>query len=146
VHVERHPLNEFYAVPSYLLRLDDGARWVVVWGDHLLLVLAYIEIDGIPGTLGGLFSDRSAALRTGHGNLHCRTQAVIGGTRGGVASAVGHEHRARGPMLEAIVAEVEETIERAAELLRSQGIQVEVNPLRNYSFQKRFYDWEQRER
>jgi hypothetical protein len=47
-HLERHPLNEFYAVPSYLLRLDDGARWVVVWGDHLLLVLAYIEIDGIP--------------------------------------------------------------------------------------------------
>jgi hypothetical protein len=54
-HVERHPLNEFYAVPSYLLRLDDGARWVVVWGDHLLLVLAYIEIDGIPVRSEGFF-------------------------------------------------------------------------------------------
>lgn len=44
-HLEAHPLEEFYAVPGHLLRLEGGSKWAVVTGDKTLLVLDEVLID-----------------------------------------------------------------------------------------------------
>ena len=46
-HIQRHPLNEHYAVPGHVLRHQGGAKCAIACGDRMLLVLDEIEIDGI---------------------------------------------------------------------------------------------------
>jgi methionyl-tRNA formyltransferase len=46
-HIESHFLNEFYAVPGQLIKFSKNTKWSVVAGDHKLVVLDEIEIDGV---------------------------------------------------------------------------------------------------
>ena len=142
--VERHPLNEYYAVPGHVLRLDGGAKWGVVCGDKQLLVLEEVEIDGQPADAHTLFKTVRQRLGLDHSGLAAaadrRLAALesLGATAARFTGALASE-------LDTIEAEVDRTIDAAVEQLDGT-VPVTANPLRNYSFQKRWFDWEKRER
>jgi len=134
---------QFCAVPGHLLRLDNGTRWSVVCGDGRLLTLAKVRVDGqavLPETYFRTIRQRFgldtetllqeiAACKAG--NLEMQARAFLAG---------GHLS------LDHVCGLVDQVVEAAAARLRDNPGRAVANPLRNYSFQKRFFDWEQRQR
>lgn len=154
-HVEAHPLREFYAVPGHLLKLEKGAKWGVACGDNRLLILDRIEIGGVPVLPAEFF--RTVRQRFGldvqtlAAELDARLrrcEAALGEReRLSAVARLGEQFLTGGAdQIEQLTSAVSRSIERATAVLRGEGLHVEANPLRNYSFQKRFYDWERRER
>ena len=143
-HVERHPLNEYHAVPGHLLRLDGGAKWGVVCGDKELLILDEIDIDGEPVAASAFFKTVRQRLGLDHGLLAAQTSRrldvleSLGATSARFAARHGSE-------LEALEAETNAAIERALSLLLAAGVSAEAADLRNRSFRKGWFDWEARE-
>jgi hypothetical protein len=101
-------------------------------------VLDEIEIDGEPVAPQAFF--RTVRQRMG------LDLSLLSARSSGLA-AVGSRFAAeQGAELERTEAEVAAAIDDSAARLRARGVAVEANPLRNYSFQKRWFDWERRER
>jgi methionyl-tRNA formyltransferase len=146
-HVEHHPLNEFYAVPGHLLRLDAGSKWGIVCGDRRLLILDDIMIDDESVRPEAVFKtvrqrmglDLSLMAAQSARNAAMQEPTALGPAASRFAAAHGAE-------LERRQAEVSATIDAAARLLADRNIAGAANPLRNLSFQKRWFDWEKRER
>lgn len=142
--VECHPLNEYYAMPGHVLRLDGGSKWSIVCGDKKLLTLEEVEVDGRSTEINGLFKTVRQRLGLDHSGLAAAVDKrlahleSLGATAARFTGSLSSE-------LEQIEAEIDHTIETALDRL-SGTIDVAANPLRNYSFQKRWYDWEGRER
>jgi hypothetical protein len=142
--VEPHPLNEYYAVPGHVLRLDGGAKWGIVCGDKQLLIPEEVEIDGRPADTHKLFKTVRQRLGLDHSGLAAAADQRLAALESLGATAA-HFTRGLAPEREAIEADVARTIEAAVEQLDGT-VPVTANPLRNYSFQKRWFDWEKRER
>jgi methionyl-tRNA formyltransferase len=150
-HLEAHPLPEFYAVPGHLLRFNGGDKWGVVCGDRAILVLDEIEVDGTPGepreffkTVRQRFGLDVATHLEGIERRLAECETAL--RQPGLPALSEQFLKAGAAQVEKLLATVDEAIESVVGVLAENGIRAEANPLRNYSFQKRFYDWEQRER
>jgi methionyl-tRNA formyltransferase len=147
-HVETHPLSEFYAVPGHLIRLSGGTKWAIACGDGLLLVLEEIEVDGVS-------VQPSTYFRTVRQRMGLDLSLLVADNRRRIEvleeslsleRTAARFHSTLASELELIEVAVSDLVERAGEQLRNEEIGVELNPLRNYSFQRRWFDWERRER
>jgi hypothetical protein len=142
--VERHPLIEYFAVPGHVLRLEGGAKWGIVCGDKQLLIPEEADIDGQPADTNKLFKTVRQRLGLDHSALAAAADRrlaaleTLGATAARFTGGMSSE-------LEAIEADVSRTIDAAVQQLDGT-LPVAANPLRNYSFQKRWFDWEKRER
>ena len=143
-HVERHPLNEYYAVPGHVIRLDGGAKWGIVCGDRRLLILDEIEIDGVATEARTFFKTVRQRMGLDHGLLAAETTRRLDALES-LAGTAARFAAGQGEQLEAIGRETAEAVDRAAARLAGR-VAVAVNPLRDYSFRKRWYEWERTER
>jgi hypothetical protein len=142
--VERHPLDEYHAVPGHVLRLEGGGKWGIVCGDNKLLILEEIEIDGEAVTPAAFFKTVRQRMGLDHSLLAVEAARRLDALESLGATAARFVER-HGGELDAMEAEIAAIIDAA--LSRLDGtVPAEANPLRNYSFQKRWFDWERRER
>jgi methionyl-tRNA formyltransferase len=142
--VEKHGLPEYYAVPGHLLRLESGAKYAVACGDASLLVLEEIAIDGESADAGGYF--RTVRQRLG---LDVASVTAENSRRLAEMESLGHTASRfvsnHGPALEEMQSDVSSVVDAALTKIPA-AIAASPNQLRNWSFQKRWFDWEQRER
>lgn len=144
-HVEDHPIPTIYAVPGHLIRLERGAKWGVACGDGRLLILDEIAIDGAAVDPAKRF--KTVRQRLG---LDVQSQLAAQAQRleqlAGLGPVSARFDGEFGMQLDAIRSEVEASVSLAEALANARGVAVAANPLRDWSFQKRWYDWEARER
>ena len=143
-HVERHPLNEYYAVPGHVLRLDGGAKWGIVCGDRKLLILDEIAIDGVATEPRAFFKTVRQRMGLDHGLLAAETARRLDALES-LAGTAARFAAGQAGELETIGRETAAIVDEAASRLAGR-VAVAVNPLRDYSFQKRWDDWEGTER
>jgi methionyl-tRNA formyltransferase len=140
--IETHP-GDFCAVPGHLLKLAAGSRRAVVCGDMKLLVLERVRVDGAS-------VDPAEFFRSVRQRLGLDTEILLAEVKRHANDdphAVADQFlRGNYVYVENLCQSVDSVVEPVAEQLQRQFACVELNPLKNYSFQKRFYDWEQRER
>jgi len=154
--IAKHPLNDFCAVPGHVIKLKNGDRIGVACGDKKLIILDHIEIDG--ETISPISFFRSVRQRLG---LDIQTEVAklkyalleVQSNRASTASAGNDLSSSFKMFMNEVFNECEKReiiikteINRGYKKIASQGIKCHLNEFRNYSFQKRFYDWEQRER
>jgi hypothetical protein len=136
-HVQEHP-DQMLAVPGHLIRLEGQQIYAVACGDGNLLVLDQILIDGNSVLPVEFF--RTVSQRLGLDN-----EAMIRAIQN--PELVGADPYQKMIVdLEAYMALVNQTIESVVDILVEKGTRVVANPIRNYSFQTRHYDWENQDR
>jgi methionyl-tRNA formyltransferase len=143
-HLEPHALNEFYAMPGHLLRLERGRKWAIVCGDRMLLVLDEIEVDGAQVEPSGYFKTVRQRMGLDHGLIAAENSRRLDRLES-LGETAARFARSHGGEIEQIEAEVRRTVDDAAAKIAG-CLLAEANPLRNYSFRKHFCDWEGRER
>ena len=143
-HVERHPLNEYYAVPGHVLRLDGGARWGIVCGDAKLLILDEIDIDGAATAPAAFFKTVRQRMGLDHGLLAAETARRLDALES-LAGTAARFAAGQGEELETIGRETAAAVDAAAALLAGR-VPVALNPLRDRSFSKLWSDWDRAER
>lgn len=140
--IEAHQ-GDFCAVPGHVLKLDAGSRRAVVCGDMKLLVLKRVRVDGASVDPAEFF--RSVRQRLGLDTETLLTE-VKRHANDDLHTVADQFLRRDYLYVESLCQSVDSVVAPVAEQLQRQFAGVELNPLKNYSFQKRFYDWEQRER
>jgi methionyl-tRNA formyltransferase len=145
--VESHPLKTYYAVHGHVIRLEKGKKWAVVCGDKKLIVLDEIEVDGV--AFGPEFFFKTVRQRLGIDSntlLYKQQNRIIQMEQEPGIAKISYQFLTAGAKgMELLEARVAQIVERSNTLLRENRIEAMVNPTRNYSFQKKFYDWEQKE-
>ena len=154
-YVEEHPLSSFHAVPGHLIKLEGGAKWAVACGDCELLVLEEIAVDDEPIKPSKLFKtvrqrfglDSSSIIASLYERIQKLENSKINHS---TADSLQDSDLTKSisTRIESLVCETSEVVNDLANSFTNfpQGISIELNQLRNYSFQKRFFDWEQKER
>lgn len=134
---------DFCAVPGHLLKLDNGSKRGVVCGDKKLLMLHRIRIDDRREEPQIFF--RSVRQRFGLDTetlLNEMRREATGDLIKTADNFLQHGHKHYEELYQAVVS----IIEKVANELNKTSDVVIPNPTRNYSFQKRFYQWENQER
>jgi methionyl-tRNA formyltransferase len=156
VSIETHREGEFCAVPGHILRYKEDNQCGVVCGDGRVLILNEIEIDGHPKLAIEAF--RSIRQRLGldvqseiaylknslikHKGIGSMTLDDQGFSAINSFSQQFPVHLSR--EMELLEGSIVRSNADVGKYLQSIGASYQLNALRNYSFQKRFYDWEQR--
>jgi methionyl-tRNA formyltransferase len=147
VDIIEHEFNEFHAVPGHLIKNEDG-DYLVVCGDKKLVLLKNIEISGVFGKGSDFFNTVRQRLGLDQSTMIYDLENRMDDLEKKFSSSndlsshflkSGYQH------LEKYEHNVNYIIDEVFKKLENQ-YNLEKNPLRNYSFQKRFYNWEQRER
>tara|TARA_B100000035_G_scaffold16736_1_gene13485 strand:+ start:2131 stop:3651 length:1521 start_codon:yes stop_codon:yes gene_type:complete len=147
VDIIEHELNEFHAVPGHLIKNEDG-DYLVVCGDKKLVLLKNIEISGVLGKGSDFFNTVRQRLGLDQSTMLYDLENRIVDLEKKFSSSndlsshflkSGYQH------LEKYEHNVNYIIDEVFKKLENQ-YNLEKNPLRNYSFQKRFFFWEKKER
>lgn len=147
VEIVEHELNEYHAVPGHLIKHQNG-DFSVVCGDKKLILLSSVEISGVTGRGSSFFKTVRQRLGLDTGSILFNLETRLENLEQELTCSsdfssqflkTGYEH------LENYELNVNYVVDEVAKKLENK-FTLEKNPLRNYSFQKRFYYWEGRER
>jgi methionyl-tRNA formyltransferase len=150
--------SSFCAVPGHIIHYPVDKKCGVVCGDHNVLLLNIIEIDGILANPWHAF--RSVRQRLGLDvqgeiqDLWDRFNAILAQSPQNRSSEnnLGVDELARHFLAHGFqeIVKYEKSIRKSIDTLccalNDNNIQYKCNDLKNLSFSRRFYDWEQRER
>lgn len=144
-YIENHPLNDYNSEKGHLIKLSKGDKWAVVCGDKKLLVLNLIEIDSIKYLpknyfksirirFGLKFSDLFNYIQSKSINRINEHDIIDSFLIDGVKKLENYE------------SQLDKILIECSKAIKEKGIKNELNLLKNLSFQKKYFNWENRER
>ena len=158
-----HPSGRFRGVPGHVIRLSppepdtadpSDCAWGVITGDSGVILLKEVARDGVAMNTSRVF--RSARQRLGldvASEIASLSRMIdelrlpqSAGPSEAVCARMHHWFRLGGSMeMIEFETQVAAAVDRLSSQLLSQGIELSRNPLRNLSFRRSFFQWEDRE-
>lgn len=145
-HIKSHPLKNYYAKNGHLLRLKNGKSWGVVTGDKKLIILEEIEINNKIYSPNEYFT--SVRYRLGLNNtilFDYFNKHLIHNKKKSFSDLISFFKKEGHKELEKMKTDLSEIIILAKNKISDTKIPVKINPLKDFSFQKKFYLWENKE-
>lgn len=145
--VVAHPLDVFYAVCGHMIKLNNGENWGVVCGDKSIILLDEIHVDGHLVFAADFFSSVRQRLGIDTNSLLAKLLERQGtleqGTSTDSFSMLSKSFAVDGARrIDLLEGEIRNHLRQITKSFEQVGLETRVNPFRNLSFQKGYYQWE----
>ena len=152
-HLADFPVSEFSAVPGHVIHIKDHQMRGVVTGDNRVIILDNVSLDGMDSTATQIFKsvrqrlglDVASEIASMRSRLEKMEMGAAGSDGPGALIQVASWFQKNGVAeLRSLENEVNQVIKETSKILLLDFHSVRTNPLRNYSFQNRYFQWEDR--